>query len=251
MSSDVPALCFSVHCPRPLSVLRHSLNVSRARPKVSSQALRRRRRAVARVDDAQGRDRARTRGARLPPLRPARRRQDDARARARDGAQLRATRRSGARRRAVRRVRVVPAHLERLGQPRRRRDRRGVEPRRRRRARAARARDVRAVRRRPLQGLHRRRSAHAHARGMERAAQDSRGAAAARRVRVRDDRAAEDRAVRRAGPEPAAAIRLQAHRPGRDSRPAVARAGARRRSPPSPRRWRRSRARPTARCATR
>ena len=71
-----------------------------------------------------------------------------------------------------------------------------------------------------LQGLHRRRSAHAHARSVERAAQDSRGAAAARRVRLRDDRAAEDRAVRRAGAEPPAALRFQAHRPGRDSRAA-------------------------------
>ena len=119
---------------------------------------------------------------------------------------------------AKRRSTVLPAHLERLGEPRRRRDRRGIEPRRRRRARAARARDVRAVGRRSLQGLHRRRSAHAHARSVERAAQDSRGAAAARRVRLRDDRAAEDRAVRRAGAEPSAALRLQAHRPGRDSR---------------------------------
>ena len=59
----------------------------------------------------QGRDRPRARGARLPAVRAARGGQDDARARAGHGAQLRAAQRR--RRRAVRRVRELHAHLER------------------------------------------------------------------------------------------------------------------------------------------
>src|SRR5512146_2214572 len=68
-----------------------SSHVPRPRPQVSPEALRRRRRAVARVGDAQGRDRERASRPWLPAVRPAGRGEDDACPRARDGAQLRAT----------------------------------------------------------------------------------------------------------------------------------------------------------------
>ncbi len=44
----------------------------------------------------------------------------------------------------------------------------------------------------PLEGLHHRRSPHAHQGGLQRPAQDARGAAAARRLRARHDRGAQD-----------------------------------------------------------
>ncbi len=225
------------------------MSVALAR-KYRPRRLRLRRRADARRDDAEGGDRAGPRGARLPALRPARHGQDDPRARAGDGAQLREEARAR-RRRALRRVPVLQVHLGGLHVARCGRDRRGVESRRRRRARPPRARDVRALGRRPLQGLHRRRSAHAHARGVECAPEDPRGTAAARRVRLRHHRAAEDRAggapvlsrlqrfdLKRIG---IAEIR---ERVGDDPQGREASSSSPMRSPCSP-------APPTARCATR
>ena len=83
-------------------------------------------------------------------------------------------------------VRVVRVDRQR-DVARRRRDGRGVQQLRRRHPRPARARRLRAGLR-PLQGLHPRRGAHAHAAGVERVPQDARGAAAAHDLRARHDR---------------------------------------------------------------
>ena len=130
---------------------------------------------------------------------------------------------------AVRRVRRLPRHrrrpLHRL-----RRARRGLEPRRRRDHAAARPGGLQAGRR-PLQGLHDRRSAHALDDGLQRDAEDARGAARLPQVRARDDRSAEGAAD--------GAVALPAVQPAADGA-ADDRAPPRRRcsrpktSPPSP-----------------
>ena len=126
----------------------------------------------------------------------------------------------------MRQVRVLPTHLVRVCQPGRSRDRCREQPRRGRRPRPARAGDVCRKRAGPVQGLHHRRGAHAHAGGVERAPQDPGGAAARRGIRVRHHRAAEDRQYGCAGPEPAAAVRLPATGAARDHRAAAVCGGA-------------------------
>ena len=92
-------------------------------------------------------------------------------------------------RHALRRVRSLPGDRRRLLA---RRDRDGcrLEPLDRGRPRPARARGVRAGRG-PLQGLHPRRSPHAHPGGLERLPEDPRGAAAEHGLRALHDRGAQ------------------------------------------------------------
>ena len=119
-------------------------------------------------------------------------------------------------------MRELLAHLERSHVAGCRGDRRGLQPGRRRCPQPARAGDVRAFRRASLQGLHRRRSAHAYAGGVERPAQDPGGAASPGNVHLRDHRAPAHPAVRIAHPLPLPEVRLPAARRGRHRRQAGA-----------------------------
>ena len=132
------------------------------------------------------RDPERPRPARLLLYRPARRRQDDARAHPGALPELR----EGSHRDALRRLPLL--RRDRRGPlDRRPGDRRREPHRRRRRARADRVGALRAVARQ-APDLHRGRSPHALDAGLQRAAQDARGAAAAQPLRLRDDESGED-----------------------------------------------------------
>ena len=172
--------------------------------------LRRGRRAAARGPHPAQRGRAGQGPPRLPLRRLARDRQDLDGEDPRPLAQLRARRPDGD---ALRRMRVLRddrrRHLDR-----RDRDGRRLQPLRRRRPRPARAGRLRA-RRRPLEGLHPRRGAHADQGGLERLPEDARGAAAEHRLRPRHDRGPQGDGDDR---RPLPALRLPAPVAGADLR---------------------------------
>ncbi len=178
--------------------------------------------------------------------RHARRRQDDAVAHPRQGAQLHRAGRQGRHHRdAVRRVRGV--HRDRCRPLRRlHRDGRREQPRRRRDGAVARARDVRAEQR-ALQGLHDRRGAPAVRARVQRDAEDARRAARLRQVHPGDHRPAEGAGH---GAVALPAVQPEADDAGRHRRAHGGDPGGGEASKPSRRRcgcWRRPRA---AACAT-
>ena len=122
-------------------------------------------------------------------------------------------------RRALQPVRAVPPHHD--GQPRGRGgNRRRVQPRHRRRPPPARGHRLRADGR-PLQGLHHRRSAHAHARILQRPAQDAGRAAATRNVHPRHHRGPQ---ISDHDRQPLPAFHFQGHPRSRTGGPSDARA---------------------------
>ena len=206
--------------PTPELVVPH-----RTRPHLPPAPLLRGGDAGARLRNAALGGAARAGRARLPVLRAARRGEDHARARPGDGAQLPEPHA----RMASRAASAIPASGSGRARPRSTwwRSTRPPTAASTTRATCASARCTRPSERRPLQGLHHRRGAHAHARGVECAAQDPGGAAAARDLRLRHHGAAEDPAGRAADPVALPALRFPPHRHGR---PACA--GCARCSPP-------------------
>ena len=179
-------------------------------PPPPPRLLRRGRRPAARGPHPAQRGRAGQGPPRLPLRRLARDRQDLDGEDPRPLAQLRARR---ADRDPLRRMRVLRddrrRHLDR-----RDRDGRRLQPLGRRRPRPARAGRLRAGRR-PLEGLHPRRGAHADQGGLERLPEDARGAAAEHRLRPRHDRVAQGDGDDR---RPLPALRLPAALAGADLR---------------------------------
>ena len=179
-------------------------------PPPPARLLRRGGRPAARRPHPAQRGRAGQGPPRLPLRRLARDRQDLDGEDPRPLAQLRARRADD---HPLRRVRVLPddrrRHLDR-----RDRDGRRLQPLGRRRPRPARAGRLRPGRR-PLEGLHPRRGAHAHQGGLERLPEDARGAAAEHRLRARDHRVAQGDGDDR---RPLPALRLPAALAGADLR---------------------------------
>ena len=166
---------------------------------------------------------------RLPLLRNARRRQDDARAHPRQVPELRDRHQLAPVRQVLRLPRDRRGPLRRPDRGRRRDQHQG-----RRDAPAAGERGVRADAR-PVQGLRDRRSAHALDLGVQRDAEDAGGAARARQVHPRDDRSAEDSGDRAVA---LPAVQPEADAGARDRGPSRAGSSARRRSPRRRRRCR-------------
>ena len=195
-----------IHWPRVPSIERVDLPLPPPPPRL----LRRGGGPAARRPHPAQRGRAGQGPPRLPLRRLARHRQDLDGEDPRPLAQLRARR---ADRHPLRRMRVLPddrrRHLDR-----RDRDGRRLQPLGRRRPRPARAGRLRA-RRRPLEGLHPRRGAHADQRGLERLPEDARGAAAEHRLRPRHHRVAQGDGDDR---RPLPALRLPAALAGADLR---------------------------------